>query len=380
MRDLFGVLTADGETVRFVGGCVRDALLGRPVKDIDLATTAPPEKVMRLLKAGAIKALPTGLAHGTVTALVDHRPVEITTLRVDVETDGRHATVAFTDDWAADAGRRDFTMNALYADLDGRVFDPVGGLADARAGRVRFVGDADTRIEEDGLRSLRFFRFHAWYGKGEPDAAGLRACRRHRGMIAKLSGERIQHELLRLLAAPDPLPALRAMRVARVLAAVLPAGTSLDRLPRLLAAEPAAGGHDPIRRLAALLPAAAEARRSVAHRLRLSNKARDRLIALAARAPAVTARTGESALRQGVDRVGQPEMIDRALLAGLPDQAARIAAIDLPDFPLDGHDAHAVGIAGPAVGAALAAVRGWWAARDFRPDRAACLAELRRRA
>lgn len=373
------MLTAEGDGVRLVGGCVRDALLGREVKDIDVATTAPPEKVMRLLKAGGIKALPTGLAHGTVTAIIEHHPVEITTLRVDVETYGRHAKVAFTDDWAADASRRDFTMNALYADLDGHVFDPVGGLDDARAGHVRFVGDADKRIEEDGLRSLRFFRFHAWYGNGAPDADGMRACRRHRHMIANLSGERIQHELLRLLGAPDPLPALRAMRAATVLSAALPAKVSLDRLSRLVAAERAYGDADAIRRLSAILPADRDARQAVAERLRLSRKAGQRLISLIPRAPVVAASTGIEALRRGVHRVGQAEMIDRALLAGQPQQARRIIGIELPAFPLKGHDAHALGAAGPRVGEVLDAVRGWWAARDFQPDRAACLAELARR-
>jgi poly(A) polymerase len=377
---LFAALQGEGDTVRFVGGCVRDALLGRPVKDIDLATSAPPERVMHLLQRARLKAIPTGVAHGTVTAVLDHRPVEITTLRVDVETYGRHARVAFTADWAADAARRDFTMNAMYADLDGRLYDPVAGAKDARAGRIRFVGDPARRIEEDGLRILRFFRFHAWYGRGAPDRAGLAACRAARAMIKRLSGERVRNELLRLLQAPDPLPALTAMRGAGVLAVALPARASLARLPRLLRAERTFGAGDYIRRLAALLPADVVVRRQVADRLKLSNKDRDRLLALAAPGPRVRADTTEAALRRGVDRVGQDQMIDRALLAGLPAQATRIATIALPAFPLNGRDARALGLSqGKEIGEALAAVRAWWVRHDFRPDRAACLAALERR-
>ncbi len=200
-RRLMETLARAGIGARFVGGCVRDALLGRPT-DIDIAVDKPPTEVMRALEAAKIKTVPTGVKHGTVTAVLRGRPFELTTLRRDLETDGRHATVAFTDDWLADAARRDFTFNAMYADSDGTLYDPFDGRADLAAGRVRFIGDADTRIAEDRLRVLRFFRFHAWYGRPPLDGAGFEACRRNAGAVRELSAERVRKELLRLLAAP----------------------------------------------------------------------------------------------------------------------------------------------------------------------------------
>ena len=208
---------------RFVGGCVRNALIGQPVEDVDIATTLRPEETERAIRAAGLKAVPTGLAHGTVTAISGREPFEITTLRRDVSTDGRNATVAFTDDWAEDAGRRDFRLNALYADAGGQVFDPTGeGVADALAGRVVFVGDPATRIREDYLRILRFFRFFAWYGAGEPDPAGLAACAALAPGMSRLSAERVSKELTRLLAAPDPRAAVTAMAATGVLARILP--------------------------------------------------------------------------------------------------------------------------------------------------------------
>src|SRR5713226_4802519 len=195
-RAVLAALGAGGAVVRFVGGCVRDALLGRAIGDIDIATPDLPETVLTLLEAASIKAVPTGIAHGTITAVVPPRHFEITSLRRDVETFGRHARVAFTDDWAADAARRDFTMNALFLDAEGQVFDPVGGLEDLRAGRVRFVGDAEARIREDVLRLLRFYRFHAHYGRGEADEAARAACRALAHLLPGLSGDRIAAELL----------------------------------------------------------------------------------------------------------------------------------------------------------------------------------------
>ena len=210
-RAVTEALSAEGATVRFVGGCVRDAVLGRDAKDVDIATPDPPETVIALLEAAGLKAVPTGIAHGTVTAVADGTPFEVTTLRHDVETDGRHAKVAFTDDWVADAARRDFTLNALYCDADGALYDPVGGIEDARRGRVRFVGDARARIEEDALRLLRFFRFHAHYGRGEADATALAACRELAPLLANLSGERLRDETLKLLAAPESAPVVALM-------------------------------------------------------------------------------------------------------------------------------------------------------------------------
>ncbi|MDP3174473.1 MAG: CCA tRNA nucleotidyltransferase, partial [Phenylobacterium sp.] len=266
---------------RFVGGAVRNALLGAEVDDIDIATTLTPQAVSAALAAASLRAVPTGIDHGTVTAISGGRPFEITTLRRDVATDGRHAVVAFTDDWALDAGRRDFTMNALYADRAGAVLDPTGiGVADALAGRVAFVGDPQTRIREDYLRVMRFFRFHAWYGAGEPDRAALAACAALKGPVAALAAERVSKELLKLLAAEDPRAALAAMAETGVLAIAAPGLENLGRLSGLveveaqLMAEPDAG-----LRLAALLDDDPPASAAFAQRLRLSNALRDRLAA-----------------------------------------------------------------------------------------------------
>src|SRR3984957_17058565 len=205
VQALLAALASGGIAARFVGGCVRNWVSDRRVDDIDLAVDKPPETVMRALEAADLRVVPTGLKHGTVTAIVKGRVFELTTLRRDVETDGRRATVAFTDDWLEDAGRRDFTFNALYADPDGTLYDPFDGRADLKAGRVRFIGDPDRRIEEDRLRVLRFFRFFAWYGKPPIDRPGFEACRRHADALGALSGERVAKELLRLLAAPAPV-------------------------------------------------------------------------------------------------------------------------------------------------------------------------------
>ena len=222
---VLNALEAEGgpDCARFVGGCVRDALLGRPVSDVDIATTLPPDRVSRTLKAAGLRAVPTGVEHGTVTAVSGGRPFEITTLRRDVSTDGRRAVVAFTEDWLEDAERRDFTLNALYARRNGEVFDSSGrGVEDARAGRIVFMGDPVRRILEDHLRILRFFRFFAWFGRGEPDGPALAACAEHKGAIASLAAERISTELLKLLGADDPRRALRLMAQTGVLATVLP--------------------------------------------------------------------------------------------------------------------------------------------------------------
>src|SRR5215510_13136350 len=209
---VMAALSSAGGEARFVGGCVRDALLGRPVTDVDIATHEPPERVMNLLSRAGIKAVPTGIKHGTVTAVIGRKHFEITTLRRDVETYGRHARVEYTNDWAADAARRDFTMNALFCSLDGTIYDPFGGLADLREHRVRFVGDAEARIREDVLRLLRFFRFYAHYGAPPPDAAALAACRALAPLLPTLSGERVCGETLKLLLAPEPASVFATMR------------------------------------------------------------------------------------------------------------------------------------------------------------------------
>src|SRR4051812_4969410 len=275
------LLTALGEAgiaARFVGGCVRDALLGRESADIDLATPALPEEIIAALEKAGIKAVPTGIAHGTVTAVVPPRHFEITTLRRDVETYGRRARVAFDADWSEDAARRDFTINALYLDPRGIVHDPVGGLEDLAAHRIRFVGEPAKRIAEDVLRVLRYYRFEARFGRGEGDGAAREACRSAVPLLPTLSAERVAQEVLRLLTVADPVPALRMMREDEVLAAILPEATRLDRLESLIRLEPAP---DPVLRLAALVDVDGSGAARLAERLHLSNAVRDRLAGLA---------------------------------------------------------------------------------------------------
>jgi len=390
-RAVLAALAAGGADARFVGGCVRDAWLGRPVKDIDIATHAPPKRVMALLRAGGVKAIPTGIAHGTVTAVAGGKHFEITTLRRDVETFGRHARVAFTDDWREDAARRDLTMNALSCTPDGALHDPFGGLADMEAGRVRFVGDPRQRIAEDVLRLLRFFRFHAHYGRGEPDAAALAAASAMAPRLSLLSGERVQGELFRLLTAPDPAAVWRLMQHLGVLAPLLPAATDAARLGRLAALDGAlAEAGDPLLRLAATLPPGRPAALAVAERLRLSNAGRDRLAALAEPPCVVSAAHPPARRRRALYRLGDAGLYrDLIRLAAadspgpLPLAAVRAALVDAEAlaalrFPLSGRDLLALGVRpGPAVGAVLKAVEAWWVAEDFRPDHHACRSRAR---
>ncbi len=349
---------------RVVGGAVRDALAGRAVADIDIATPDPPDAVMAALRAAGLKAVPTGLAHGTVTAVSAHRGFEVTTLRRDVATDGRHATVAFTDDWQADAARRDFTINAMSMDRDGRLFDYFGGQDDLAAGRLRFVGDPATRIAEDYLRILRFFRFFARYGRGVPDAPALAAIRAGVAGMAILSAERVWSELKRILAAPDPAPTLALMAATGVLAAVLPEGVDLARLGTL--------PPEPLLRLAALLTGDAAA---LAVRLKLSTQERETLIALREPLGPVAS---EADCRRLLADVANPIAAGRARLAGQPDLVARLEALPRPVFPLRGRDL--AGLAeGPAMGALLRDLRAWWMEGGCVAGAAECRAELRRR-
>lgn len=384
-------LTARGASVRFVGGCVRDALLGRPVRDIDIATHDTPETVTELLEAAGIKAVPTGIAHGTVTAVVGKSHFEITTLREDVETYGRRAKVAFTSDWAADAARRDFTFNAMFCDASGAVFDPFDGIADLRAGRVRFVGDAEARIREDVLRLLRFFRFHAHYGKGEPEASGLAACRKLAHLLPTLSGERVAGELLRLLAAPDPATVLTLMEREGVLAHFLPEAKRIARLALLVSIERECGETDALRRLAAALASDAKAAAAVARRLRLSNAESERLAGLAAPELPVTVTADAKVQRRELYRLGAARYRDLALLAwaeaaekGAADEAAFRALLAAAEgwqalaLPIKGRDVLALGVEnGPEVGRLLHRIENWWIENDFRPGREECLTKLR---
>ena len=390
-RAVVAALQAEGAVVRFVGGCVRDALLGRPVKDIDLATPTPPEAVMALLEAAGLKAVPTGISHGTVTAVSDHRPYEITTLRVDVEPLGRHAKVAFTDDWEADAARRDFTFNAMSCDPDGTLHDPFGGRADLAAGRVRFVGDARQRIEEDYLRLLRLFRFHAHYGRGALDAEGLAAAVALAPKLAGLSAERIRDELLKLLVAPDPVPVVSVMVERGVMAEILPAVTAQE-VAALAAILPLEPEPDPLRRLAALLPPAIGRAAQLAERLRLSKAEAGRLAVLLEPPPERADWRSSRPLRRllytlGAEAVRDLLLLDQArhVVAGAPvDEAgqhralAEVAAWRPIEFPLKGRDAAALGVPhGPEIGRLLRQVEDWWIDEDFQPDREACLARLR---
>jgi poly(A) polymerase len=377
VRRLLDALARGGVGARFVGGCVRDTLLGRAIGDIDLAVDQPPEIVVRALEAAAIKVVPTGIKHGTVTAVIERRPFELTTLRRDVETDGRRAVVAFTDDWLVDASRRDFTFNALYVAPDGTLFDPFDGRADLAVGRVRFIGDADRRIEEDRLRVLRFFRFYAWFGHPPIDGEGFAACRRNAATLGALSAERVAKELLRLLAAPAPADALEAMVEAGALDHWLPEYDGAARLRALVGRE--GDQPDPVRRLAAIVSSP-----SVARRLRLSTQESLRLQLMLSPENAVHLAGDARALRAQVYRLGTSLFIDRVLLAvdAPGDWRAAVALARSwtpPDLPVSGADVLKLGLEpGHKVGRLLEAVEQWWIAGDFSADRAACLAELKR--
>ncbi|HEY3697631.1 CCA tRNA nucleotidyltransferase [Phenylobacterium sp.] len=383
---VFDALEAAGGPgcARFVGGCVRNALLGRKVDDLDIATPLTPDMVTAALRAARLKAVPTGVEHGTVTAISGGKPYEITTLRRDVETDGRRAVVAFTDDWGEDAARRDFTLNALYADRDGTVFDPLGsGEADAHAGRIVFVGDAATRIREDYLRILRFFRFTAWYGRGVPDAAAVAACAALKDGLGRLAAERVSKELLKLLAAADPRAAVALMAETGVMAEVLPEAAGLARSEALAAL----GVRDPELRLAALLPDDPAVAAAAARRLRLSNDLRDRLVAAADGAVPLDAEMTAAEARRALYALGARTVADRAWLGAAADPTAaagwrRLAALAhdwrKPKFPLSGADVAALGVRrGPRVGALLREAEAWWVENDFPDDRLALLARLR---
>ncbi|MCH7711793.1 MAG: CCA tRNA nucleotidyltransferase [Proteobacteria bacterium] len=398
-RAVIKALTSAGAEARFVGGCVRDAVLGRAVKDIDIATPEPPERVIALLRKAGIKAIPTGVAHGTVTAVIDEARFEITTLRLDVETDGRHAKVAFTNDWARDAARRDFTINAMFLAPDGQLFDPCGGLADLKRGRVRFVGDAHERIVEDVLRLLRYFRFFAEFDRPPPDARALSACRDLAGELPNLSGERVRAELMKLLATAGAAAALEIMAEEGILPHVLPEAGAFARLAALCAIEDATeapgAAPDGLRRLACVLDVDGAGAKAVAARLRLSNADADRLEALAGRAEGPGPAADPKAVRRRLYRLGAEIYRDLTLIewagakaadAGLPEAVsdgyrARLAAAAgwvTPSLPVGGEDVLALGVnAGPEVGALLEGIEAWWLDEDFAPDREACLKKLR---
>ncbi len=395
-RAVIAALAGAGGQPRFVGGCVRDTIAGRMVRDIDIATPLPPEQVVAALEKASIKAVPTGIEHGTITAVYGGEPFEITTLRRDVETDGRHARVAYTDDWMADASRRDLTINAIFLAPDGTLYDPFGGEEDLRAGRVRFVGAAEARIEEDVLRLLRFFRFQAWYGAPPPDAEALAACRKLAPKLPRLSAERVWSETRRLLLAPDAASVFALMRDENVLDHFLPEARNIACLDALVSIEADGVEPDPVRHLAGVLDVDEADARTVAERLKLSNAERDRLASLAREAPSFTPSRDADARRQ-IYRFGPELFRDLVLL----DRAMRLADAeasqqpppDAADFnaalaeaaswkpkklPVGGQDAKALGIPpGPPVGAALAKVEEWWIEGDFKATRKQALAKLK---
>jgi len=388
-RAVLDALSSGGVEARFVGGVVRDTLLGLPIlgpgraTDIDIATPAPPEQIIELLEKRGVRVVPTGLAHGTVTAVVPPRHFEITTLRRDVETYGRRARVAFDADWVADAARRDFTINAIFLAADGTIYDLVGGLEDLRAGRVRFVGDPATRIAEDVLRLLRYYRFEARFGSGSGDEPARAACRAAAHLLPTLSAERVAQELVRLLETPDPGRAVQMMQEDGVLAVVLPEARRLDRLRRMIAIE---SDPDPLRRLAAVVEVDADAAAALADRLRFPNAWSNRLRGLAASWPFDPGTDGVKQ-RRALYRLGAARYRDLVLLdaANARVSAERLAElIDFardwtpPQFPLTGHDVISLGIPpGPRVGELLDAVERWWEAQDFTANRDQCLGRLK---
>ena len=379
-RAVFAALTAEGAEARAVGGAVRNALMGTPVKDVDIATTALPDDVIRLATTAGLHAVPTGMEHGTVTVVARHVPFEVTTLRRDIETFGRHARVTFTTDWTEDARRRDFTMNALYCGADGTVYDPLGGYADLAARRVRFIGNARERIREDFLRTLRFFRFLAEYGNAAtPDPDGLAAVVAEKAGLPALSGERVRAELLRLLAAPGAVEAAGAMRDASLLEPLLGAAGDVDALRRLAAIEQALGhAPDSVLRLAALHGAQTPA--EAQQRLRLSGAETARLVHARVEDPAFEPQAPEHAAQAFIYRHGAQAFSDGALMnwvrsGDAPNSAQRAERVRLtkrwtaPELPVRGADVLARGVkAGPQVGRVVAALEAWWIAEGFPSD------------
>ncbi|RWB82760.1 MAG: CCA tRNA nucleotidyltransferase, partial [Mesorhizobium sp.] len=388
-------LKEGGEEARVAGGAVRNALIGQPVADIDIATTTVPQETIRRAEAAGFKTVPTGIEHGTITAIGGGKAYEVTTLRADVETDGRRAKVIFGRDWKLDAERRDFTINALYAEADGTVVDHVGGVADIEARRLRFIGDAEARIREDYLRILRFFRFFAWYGDGRPDAEGLKACARLKDGLSRLSAERVWSELKKLFSAPDPSRALLWMRQAGVLSAVLPESEKwgIDAIHGLVRTEKdLAWPADPLLRLEAIVPPDAARMRTLGERLRFSKDEIERLRRWALTV-APDSRTTETELAKKLYFGDPGGFIDRLRLAlasarsravednqammeagGLSRQLAFARKWARPVFPVKGADLTALGASpGPKLGATLKNLEKEWVESGFALGRDALL-------
>ncbi len=391
LQRVFDALETRG-AARVAGGAVRDGLLGRPVDDVDVATTLAPSEVVEVLGEGGIKTIPTGLDHGTITAVAGDGEADVyqvTTLRVDVETDGRRAKVAFTDDWAADAGRRDFTMNALYCDRGGALFDPLGGYDDLSRGFVRFAGEARERIEEDYLRILRFFRFNAVFGGDRFDAEGLRACEECRAGLDSLSRERVHEELFKLLPAPGALATVKVMADSGILEHVLPGTFDVGRFERICAIEDGTGrSPDGLLRLASLVLRKAGDADLLRGGLKLTNVQSDRLAGLEAKSSAVDPDLTEPARREALYRSGLPAFEDAVLFnwaasgadaddGRWKDLLALGRSWAVPRFPLRGSDLLALGVTpGPQIGDILDRVEAWWVGQGFPEDETSLRAHL----
>ncbi|WP_162918377.1 CCA tRNA nucleotidyltransferase [Taklimakanibacter deserti] len=384
LRRVFDALEAEGGEARVAGGAVRNALLGEPVNDIDIATTLAPLRIMQAGDKARLGVHPTGIDHGTITLVVGGKPFEVTTLRVDVETFGRKARVAFTDDWQADALRRDFTMNALYCSRNGEIYDPTKGYADILRKRVKFVGRPAERIEEDALRILRFFRFHARYGAGAPDRDGLAACVRHKAKVKGLSAERIRQELFKLLEAKRAAPTIKLMASRNVLKVLFTPASDLNPLARMAKIDQALGLEpDALLRLVLMAKDALALR----ERLRLTNTEMRRLEAIAHHTGA-TPRLRERERRVVLYHLGREAWRDTVRLAWArsKDPAASQKWKDLlafadqwpiPRFPLTGKDLLAHGLKpGPALGRELDRLEDWWIASDFVADKESLLRKL----
>ncbi|KAA0972049.1 CCA tRNA nucleotidyltransferase [Aureimonas fodinaquatilis] len=400
LQALLAALGSDGEEARIVGGAIRNHLLGQPITDVDIATTAVPQETIRRGQAAGFKAVATGIEHGTVTMVRNSRAFEVTTLRFDAEPDGRRARVVFGRDWTVDAQRRDFTINALYADASGTIYDPVGGLADIESGTLRFIGEAADRINEDHLRSLRFYRFFAWYGQGRPDADAIRATARLKGELNGLSAERVWAELKKLLAAPDPSRALLWMRQAGVLSTILPESDKwgIDAVHPLIEAERHFGWQaDPLLRLMAIVPPDSQRLDALAKRLRFSKAEKNRLVEFAelGTLPANLSETAFQAKLYDGERQALQDRLqldiaamraklvqDPQALAMLPQLVHRLeqAQSFVPaSFPLSGADLMAAGVpAGPQLGILMGQLRHSWIESGFALQKSALLEKLDR--
>ena len=401
IRAVIDAIEGGGAAIRFVGGCVRDALLQNKIKDVDLATTERPERIIKLLENAGLKAIPTGIEHGTVTAISGTRTYEITTLRRDVKPDGRHSEVDFTDDWEEDAGRRDFTFNTMSVSPDGTIYDYFNGLQDLTNRRIQFVGDAEKRVQEDHLRILRYFRFIAVLGMRIDDQYSYQKCIQHAPLLAKLSGERVRDELFKMLLSENKCDAIGVMISSGVSNHFLPEATSTNRLNRLMWLETSAikvgsVGIDPVRRLASIVETDATGARKIAERLRMSNAQRDHLITLVDPPWQATREILDDDLRTLLYRVEPARVIDLCLLEWasaltnmprLPREHSRawLRIIDTADtwvavdFPLSGRDARDLGLAeGPQIAEVLKHVENWWTSGGCRADRDACLRRLQK--